>query len=159
MTDGYRRGLRTVVGGAAIPHGYTLVIAASVGVLVRAHGAPGTGDAFAFIAGAAVGFAGVALAGGGGPEVHDLTQAVDRRWVGASSAVAAAIGLSLTAPAAHATHGAFAFALVGLIATVAYLIVSATGLTLIERPPARLREHWTSTSTPHNQEGLDVHSD
>jgi len=147
MSGAYRKGLRQIMGGAAVPYGYTLVIATSVGVLMRTHGAPTSGDAFLLLAGAGLGFAGVALASGSGPETHGVTRDIDRRWVGVSSALAAAVGLGLAVLVTHAVGGPGAFGLVGLITTVAYFAVGAAGVALIERRSDRAQDQGARART------------
>jgi len=102
MFGAYRRGLRRVVGGAAVPYGYTLVISTSVGVLISTHGPPDALNAFLFLGGAIAGFAAAALVGGTGPEAIEVGGGLDRRLVGLSSGLAASAGLGATALAAHA---------------------------------------------------------
>lgn len=154
MSGAYRKGLRQIVGGAAVPYGYTLVIATSVGVLMRTHGAPTSGDAFLLLAGAVLGFAGVALASGSGPETHGVTpethgvtRDIDRLWVGVSSALAAAVGLGLAVLVTDGVGGPGAFGLVGLITTVAYFAIGAAGVALIERRSDRAQDQRARTPT------------
>ena len=131
----YRSAQRRVVGGAAVPYGYTVVTWTSGGVLIESHGAPDLGGAFLFLAGAAVGFGAVAALGGTGSETHEVSAEIDRRGVGVSSAVAAAAGLGLSAGAAQFVDGAPAFAIVAFLATAAYFLVGAIGVSLLDRRP------------------------
>ena len=51
-----RPALATVVAASAVPYGHTLAIWGSGALLVHAHGAPSTAEAFIFAAGAITGF-------------------------------------------------------------------------------------------------------
>jgi len=149
----YRSALRRVVGGAAVPYGYTVVTWTSGGVLIESHGAPDLGGAFLFLAGAAVGFGAVAALGGTGSETHEVSAEIDRRGVGVSSAVAAAAGLGLSAGAAQFVDGAPAFAIVAFLATAAYFLVGAIGVSLLDRrPPTADRRHRSPRRPANHQE-------
>jgi Na+-translocating ferredoxin:NAD+ oxidoreductase RnfA subunit len=129
----WRGGVHHVVSGASIPYGYTLTVSGTVGVLIHAHGTPDTLDAVLYVLGAALGFALAALADvrdGDGP------LGADPRWVGATSAVAAAAGIGLASPVAHISAKTLAFALTGLVATLVYIVLAAAGAAVVERAGA-----------------------
>lgn len=132
---GYRSSVRRIAAAAAVPYGYTMVTATTAGVLMGTHGAPGTGDAFLFLAGAGSGFV-LVSAIGGAPEADDGASApvpADPRATGACSAVAAAAGLGGGAVMAHALDGGAAFAAGPLLATATYFLASAAGDALLAR--------------------------
>lgn len=135
----YRRSLRRVVAGAAIPYGYTVLVWTSGGVLIETHGPPSAASAFLFLGGAVLAFAAVSLLGGAGPENAEDSADLDGRWAGLSSGIAAAVGLGAAVIVAYVFASSLAFPLAALLATALYLVVSGAGMVLADRVDPRLR--------------------
>ncbi|MDQ3241051.1 MAG: hypothetical protein M3515_01825 [Actinomycetota bacterium] len=135
----YRRSLRRVVAGAAIPYGYTVLVWTSGGVLIETHGPPSAASAFLFLGGAVLAFAAVSLLGGAGPENAEDSADPDGRWTGLSSGIAAAVGLGAAVIVAYVFESSLAFPLAALLATALYLVVSGAGMVLADRVDPRLR--------------------
>lgn len=135
----YRRSLRRVVAGAAIPYGYTVLVWTSGGVLIETHGPPSAASAFLFLGGAVLAFAAVSLLGGAGPENAEDSADLDGRWAGLSSGIAAAVGLGAAVIVAYVFESSLAFPLAALLATALYLVVSGAGMVLADRVDPRLR--------------------
>ncbi len=135
----YRRSLRRVVAGAAIPYGYTVLVWTSGGVLIETHGPPSAASAFLFLGGAVLAFAAVSLLGGAGPENAEDSADLDGRWAGLSSGIAAAVGFGGAVIVAYVFESSFAFPLAALLATALYLVVSGAGMVLADRVDPRLR--------------------
>ncbi len=133
----YRRSLRRVVGGAAIPYGYTVLVWTSGGVLIETHGPPSAGSAFLFRR-SGPGLRS-SLLGGAGPENAEDSADLDGRWAGLSSGIAAAVGFGGAVIVAYVFESSFAFPLAALLATALYLVVSGAGMVLADRVDPRLR--------------------
>jgi len=109
----YRSAQRRVVGGAAVPYGYTVVTWTRLDRPARS---------------------------------------------GVSSAVAAAAGLGLSAGAAQFVDGAPAFAIVAFLATAAYFLVGAIGVSLLDRrPPTADIGHLEDRPTTRRRAHADSH--
>lgn len=145
MSDAWRRGLPTVVDGAAIPYGYTLVVAASGGVLIHTHGPPGSGAAYRFL-GRGGGRPRPGPRRGPGPIGAPMSDAPDPR-LAVVGGVAAAVALGLADLVAEAVDGHAAFPLATFVATVAYLGLAGAGAAF-----------FTLSPTPHPRRA-DVHPD
>lgn len=133
----YRHGLRRVMGGAAVPYGYTVVVWTSGGVLIHTHGPPSPASAFLFLGGAVLAFVAVSLLGGAGTEAVESSAELDGRWAGLSSGIAAAVGLGGAVIVAGVFESSLAFPLGALLATAMYLLVSGAGRVLVDRVDPR----------------------
>jgi hypothetical protein len=127
--------LATVVAASAVPYGYTLAIWGSGALLVRAHGAPSTVEAFIFAAGAIAGFSLIdqlldLLAAETPGPVMPISRYQDRALAGLFDwiAVGAALGaVSLLGD----LHGWLPWLVGPLAATGLYLLIASVQLAVI----------------------------
>lgn len=124
--------LRTTLRATAAAYGYTLTIAATMGLLTSVHGSPDSGRLFLFVAGGLLAFAGLELVllglrdPGGSPDSgFPFAGALNVLSVGA--ALGAATGI------AHAIDGALAWGVTPLVATAVYLTVVSLQVAIVAR--------------------------
>ena len=128
-----RDGLGRVVGGAAVPYGYTVSVWTSGGLLVATHGTPTTATAFLFLLGAVGTFTVLSLVAGAPAQRH---APVPHHRIAVTSALAAAVGFGVAAMVADEITGTAAYLLVPVVATGAYFLIGALGATLAVRRDA-----------------------
>ena len=132
---GYRAHLKTTVASSAAPYGYTLTIWTAGAVTTHEHGVPSAWEALLLMIGAVLGFAlAAAIAHGGarGTLSSEADHSTVRIWGGFHIlSVGAAIGLATAAAAALGQP--VVWPVVGFVATVAYLLVTAGQFALAER--------------------------
>jgi hypothetical protein len=118
----YRRALGRRAAAAAVPYGYTVLTAATAGVLIDTQGPPTSAAAALFLLGAVLGFTLAAQPGAtGSPRGFEAAPGL----TGAGSGLAALAAFGVSAPIAHAVDGPVAFAAVGFVATTVYLAAGA----------------------------------
>ncbi len=125
MRDYYRKKLRTTVGSSAAPYGYTLAIWTTGAVLTNARGIPDTLAAFAFMAGAVLGFALVGALAFGGITKHFDQDHGDAPLIWGSFhffSIGAAIGVA--ALVAYFVESFIAWPLGAFLSTTTYLLVA-----------------------------------
>jgi hypothetical protein len=131
MARTLRAALGTMVAASAAPYGYTVTTWSSGAVLMRSHGAPSVAEVFAFIAGALLGFAAIAILARGPVKSQDsLDDPVDRvaagmlHWLAVGCAVGAAAMLA-------EIHGWEAWPLGAFAATSLYILAASLQLALV----------------------------
>jgi hypothetical protein len=127
----FRAALATIVAASAAPYGYTISVWSSGAVLMSTHGTPRVGEVFAFLAGAPVGFALIALlargALAGGMSLDHPPARVTAgamHWLGAGAAVG-------TVALIAEIDGWAAWPLGSLAATAVYLLGASLQLALV----------------------------
>jgi ribosomal protein S18 acetylase RimI-like enzyme len=127
-----RQALAAIVAASAAPYGYTISIWSSGAVLMRSHGTPRVGDVFAFVAGAVIAFALLALLTRGAVAEPATDRAPDRVLAGTMHLLAA--GAAVGAAALLAELGGWeAWPLGSFAATAIYLLGAGAELALVSR--------------------------
>jgi hypothetical protein len=130
--ESYRQHLQTVVARSAAPYGYTLTIWTAGAVTTHEEGIPSAAEAIMLLAGAVLGFALVGrFAYGGVAQVVDPPLRAVRLW-GSFHLPSVALSTGLATLIAKTIHGSTAWPLVGLSATLTYLLALALQATLAE---------------------------
>ncbi len=130
----YRSALRATIAASAAPYGYTLTVWTSGAVLSHARGIPSSAEALLFLVGAVAGFALVGGAAFGGFSEQLVVQpARSVVWGGLHFF---SVGLAIVAATivAHLVKSVAAWPLGGFLATVLYLVASASQLAVAHVP-------------------------
>lgn len=130
--ESYRQHLQGVVARSAAPYGYTLTIWTAGAVTTHERGIPSAAQAIMMLAGAVLGFALVGrLAYGGMRRVVDPPNRAVRLW-GSFHLPSVALSTGFATLIAKTVHHSIAWPLVGLTATLTYLLALALQATLAE---------------------------
>jgi hypothetical protein len=151
-----RAALATVVAASAVPYGYTLTIWTSGAVTTHARGIPTTGDALLLLTGAVLGFAiTAALAYGHPSELLAAREHGSVRLWGGFHLVSVGLAIGAAALATEVVKDPVVWMIVGLAATVVYLVVIALQFTLADAHGAKPEKSgrvewllWTRSSSP-----------
>ena len=137
---GYRTHLKTVVATSAAPYGYTLTIWTSGAVATHARGIPTAWDALLLLVGAVLGFAIVAALAYGHPSelLASREHGSVRLW-GGFHLVSVGLAIGAAALVTTVVKDPVVWMIVGLAATVVYLVVIALQFTLATLTPMNLR--------------------
>ena len=130
---GYRTHLKTVVATSAAPYGYTLTIWTSGAVATHARGIPTAWDALLLLVGAVLGFAIVAALAYGHPRelLASREHGSVRLW-GGFHLVSVGLAIGAAALVTTVVKDPVVWMIVGLAATVVYLVVIALQFTLAD---------------------------
>jgi hypothetical protein len=130
---GYRRALRAVALGEGRAYGFALVVWTVGAILGHQHGAPGVGEALAFLGGALAGVAvTIAVAFADAPTVHAGTRQL-RVGVGLLHLVSVTAGVAVGAAIGAAVPGRSSFFPASLGAVLVYQLALAIEVALTSR--------------------------
>lgn len=130
----YLDAVATVVRRTAIPYGYTVTIWTAGAVIEHRHGTPDVGEAYLYLLGAVIGFAGVGLLAARHTGHRVEMASSDMLRTGAINVLALSLALGAVALIAM-IHGTAVWPIGSFAATTVYLLVASLDLILAHRKP------------------------